>query len=184
MADIFERLRSGEPVKMTSPEYGEVIKELHRADQALYDLNHTKPRTPAQAAAWEKLFAGAAPTGVGYFIPLQIDFPHQVRFEKNVFLNHHLTLMSIGGITIGDNVQIGPNVTLVTDNHDLQDHQILRCHPITLQNNVWVGAGTIILPGVTVGANAIIGAGSVVTKDVPANAVVAGNPARVIRKLA
>lgn len=91
--------------------------------------------------------------------------------------------MSIAGITLGDNVQIGPNVTIATDNHDLKDHYILKCRPVTINNNAWIGANATILPGVTVGENAVIGAGSVVTKDVPANTVVAGNPARVIRTL-
>lgn len=183
MADIFEQLRNGDPVDMTSPEYGKVVTELQRADDALFDLNHSRPRTPEQADAWQKLFAGHAPESVGYFTPLQIDFPQQVQFGKNVFINHHLTMMSIGGITIGDNVQIGPNVMMATDNHDTDNHAVLRCRSIVLKENVWVGANVVILPGVTVGKNSIIGAGSIVTKDVPANVVVAGNPARVLKKL-
>lgn len=181
--DVFEKLRRGQKVDMRSPEYRVAIDELHRADTALYQLNHSAPRTADQAQAWDNLFAGHAPQEVGYMAPLQIDFPRQVRFGKGIFINHHLTMMSLGGITIADNVQIGPNVTLVTDNHDLRHHHILQCKPIKLQQNAWIGANALILPGVTVGANAVVAAGAVVTKDVPANTVVAGNPARVIRKL-
>lgn len=183
MTSIFERLHNGERIDMRSPEYQKVITELHRADTALFKLNRQLPRTAAQAAAWDDLFAGHAPAGVGFMAPLQIDFPKQVRFGRNVFINHHLTMMSIGGITIGNNVQIGPNVTLATDNHDLQNHNILACQPINIQDNAWLGANATILPGVTVGKNAVIAAGAVVTKDVPANTVVAGTPARVIRRL-
>ena len=183
MTDIFEKIHNGDPVNMTSPDYRPVADELERADRALYDLNHTKRHTEEQAAAWNALFEGNAPQDVGYFTPLQIDFPKNVHFGKGDFFNHHLTMMSIAGITLGDNVQLGPNVTMVTDNHDLHNHLILRCKPITLEDNVWVGANVTILPGVTIGNNAIIGAASVVTKDIPANSIVVGNPARVIKHL-
>lgn len=183
MADVFEKLRRGQKVDMRSSEYRAAIEELHRADSALYQLNHSAPRTESQEKAWENLFAGNAPHGVGYMTPLQIDFPQQVSFGNNIFINHHLTMMSLGGITIADNVQIGPNVTMVTDNHDLRHHQILQCKPINLQENAWIGANALILPGVTIGENAVVAAGAVVTRDVPANVVVAGTPAKVIRKL-
>lgn len=106
-----------------------------------------------------------------------------MQFGHGIFINHHLTVMSIAGITIEDNVQIGPNVTLVTDNHDLQHHTILKCQPITIKQNAWLGANVTILSGVTVGKNAIVAAGAVVTKDVPDNTVVAGTPARVLKTL-
>ena len=102
-------------------------------------------------------------------------------FGKNVFINHSFTAMSIGGIELGDNVQIGPHVTIVTDNHDLKNRYVLRCRGVRIGANAWIGAGATIMPGVTVGENAVIAGGAVVTKDVPANAIVGGNPARVIR---
>lgn len=183
MADIFDELRAGKAVDMRSVEYRPVIAELHRADDALFQLNHTEPRTQKQAEAWQKLFQGKVPTGVDYMAPVQIDFPMQMRFGKGIFINHHLTAMSIGGITIGNHVEIGPNVTLVTDNHDLHHHNILKCQPINIEDNAWIGANAIVLPGVTVGQNAIIAAGATVTKDVPANTIVAGTPAKVIKQL-
>ncbi|HAE16453.1 MAG TPA: hypothetical protein DCG51_07870 [Erysipelotrichaceae bacterium] len=85
------------------------------------------------------------------------------------------------GITIGDNVQIGPHVTIVTDNHDLKDRYVLRCREVVIGNDVWIGACASIMPGVHIGDNAVIAGGSVVTKDVPADTVVGGNPARVMR---
>jgi acetyltransferase-like isoleucine patch superfamily enzyme len=91
--------------------------------------------------------------------------------------------MSIGGLDIGDNTQIGPHVTIVTDNHDLVNRNILKCRPVKIGKNVWIGAEAKIMPGVTIGDNAVIAGGSVVTKDVPADAIAGGNPAKVIRYL-
>ena len=117
------------------------------------------------------------------FTPVQIDFPKQMTFGEHVFINHSFTAMSVGGIYLGDRVQIGPHVTIVTDNHDFANRNVLICKPVKIGNGVWIGANVTILPGVTVGENAVIAAGAVVTKDVPANSIVGGNPARVIRML-
>lgn len=181
--DIFEKIAKGEPVDMTSPEYRPVIEELHRADDALYDVNHTRPRTPEHRAALQKLFQGHFPTSLGIFSPVQIDFPLRMKFGQNVFINHSFTAMSIAGIEIGDRTQIGPHVSIVTDNHDLRQRTILKCRPVVIDQNVWIGANALILPGVHVGDNSVIAGGAVVTKNVPANVVVAGTPARVIRQL-
>ena len=181
--DIFEKLRSGGPVDMHSEEYRPAIAELHRADKALFHLNHAEPQSEEWIRAFRELFDGEVPEGLGVFTPTQIDFPKQITFGKHVFINHNFTAMSIGGIEFGDNVQVGPHVTIVTDNHDLEHRYVLRCKRVLIGNNVWIGAGVCIMPGVCVGDNAVIAGGSVVTKDVPANTVVGGNPARVIRKL-
>ena len=116
--DIFDALRTGQEVDMYSDAYRPCIEELHRANRALFHLNHAEPQTEAWQTAFEELFDGYPPQ-IGIFTPVQIDFPKQMRFGKGVFINHSFTAMSIGGIDIGDNVQIGPHVTIVTDNHDL-----------------------------------------------------------------
>ncbi|KRL97338.1 hypothetical protein FD28_GL001768 [Levilactobacillus hammesii DSM 16381] len=90
--------------------------------------------------------------------------------------------MALGGITIEDNVQIGPNVTLLTANHDIKQMNILNTKPIHIKQGAWIGARAIILPGITIGEHAIVGAGSVVTKSVANFDVVAGNPAKVIKR--
>ena len=181
--NVFEKLKGGEPVSMMSEEYLPAVAELHRADTALFHLNHAEPRSDAWRRALGELFDGEVPEGLGLFTPTQIDFPTQITFGRHVFINHHFTAMSIGGIEIGDHVQIGPNVTIVTDNHDLKDRCVLRCRGVVIGNNVWIGAGAKIMPGVHIGGNAVIAGGAVVTKDVPADTVVGGNPAKVIREL-
>lgn len=181
--DIFEKLRCGKAVDMMSEEYRPVVEELHRADTALFHVNHAEPRSSAQRAALEELFDGAYPSGLGLFTPIQIDFPKQMKFGNHVFINHSFTAMSIGGITIEDNVQIGPHVTIVTDNHDFQNRYVLRCGSVRICRNAWIGANVTIMPGVTIGENAVIAGGAVVTKDVPTNTIVGGNPAKVIRTL-
>ena len=107
--DVFEKLKSGKAVDMHSEEYRPAIEELHRT---------YKPLSAEQSTALDNLFGGRAPEGLGIFTPVQIDFPRQMQFGKHVFINHSFTAMSIGGITLEDNVQIGPHVTVVTDNHD------------------------------------------------------------------
>ena len=181
--DIFEKLRSGEPVDMMAEEYQPAIAELMRTNTALYHVNHTVPMSEEHNAAVQDLFAGEYPDGLTVLAPLQIDFPGQMSFGENVFINHSFTAMSIGGITMDDNVQIGPHVTIVTDNHDLQNRYVLKCRSVHIGKNAWIGADATIMPGVTVGENAVVAGGAVVTKDVPANAVVGGNPAKVIRML-
>lgn len=181
--DIFEMLKSGATVDMHSQEYAPVIEELIRADKALFHLNHAEPHSEAQKAAFDDLFRGSCPAGLAIFTPAQIDFPMQITFGENVFINHSFTAMSIGGIEIGNNVQIGPHVTIVTDNHDLKNRYVLKCGTVRIGNNAWIGAEAKVMPGVTIGENAVIAGGAVVTRDVPANAIFGGNPAKLIRMI-
>ena len=183
MNDIFEKLKSGAPVDMMSEEYLPAIEELQRADRVLFQLNHAQPGSTEQSLAWDELFQGHRPEDVTILTPTQIDFPGQISFGKQVFINHSFTAMSIGGIELGDNVQIGPHVTIVTDNHDLQQRYVLKCRTVVIGDNAWIGAGATIMPGVHIGKNAVIAGGAVVTKDVPENTVVGGNPAKVIRQI-
>ena len=107
----------------------------------------------------------------------------KVKIGKNVIIMNGFQCMSAGGLTIEDNTMISLNCTIATNNHDMYDRYVITCKPVHIKKNVWIGVNVTILPGVTVGENAVIGAGAVVTKDVPDNAVVVGNPARVIKYL-
>lgn len=181
--DIFEKLKAGEPVDMMSPEYRPAIEELRRADLALFRLNHTEPTPEKLSKALDELFDGHDHSGLGIMTPAQIDFPKQLTIGRHVFINHSFTAMSIGGITLEDNVQIGPRVTIVTDNHDFENRYVLKCKSVRVKRGAWIGANVTIMPGVTIGENAVVAGGSVVTKDVPDNTVAGGNPARVLKQL-
>ena len=119
------------------------------------------------------------------FPPFYTDFGKNITIGKNVFFNTGCTFQDRGGITIGDGTQIGQNVVLVTLNHGIapEKRHITYPFPIVIGQNVWIGANATILPGVTIGRNAIIAASAVVSKDVPENAVVAGVPAKVIKMI-
>jgi acetyltransferase-like isoleucine patch superfamily enzyme len=119
------------------------------------------------------------------FVPFHTNFGKHITIGKNVFINHACSFLDIGGITIEDDVQIGPKVNLITENHPIDPSQRkhLDLKSILIKRNVWIGAGATILPGVTVGENSIIAAGAVVNKDVPANAIVGGVPARIIKNI-
>lgn len=119
--------------------------------------------------------------------PLHVDYGSYITVGSGTFANYGLTALDVAPITIGNDVQIGPNVQLLTPTHPLDAEQrrakLEAAEPIVIEDNVWLGGGAIVLPGVTIGANSVIGAGAVVTKDVPANVVAVGNPAKVIRRL-
>lgn len=119
------------------------------------------------------------------FLPFYTDCGLNITVGRNVFINSCCNFQDQGSITIGDGSKIGHKVTLATLNHGIvpEERGTLYPAPITIGKNVWIGAAATVVPGVTIGDNSIVGAGSVVTKDVPANIIVAGVPAKVIRKL-
>ena len=111
----------------------------------------------------------------------------EISVGRNVFINQNCTFYDLGGLDIADDVMIGPSVSLITSGHPLEPSQrraFVIARPISIGRNVWIGAGATIIGGVTVGENSVVAAGSVVTKDVPPNTLVGGNPARVIRAIA
>jgi maltose O-acetyltransferase len=119
--------------------------------------------------------------------PLFVDYGSNLHFGARCFANFGLTALDVATITIGDDVQIGPHVQLLTPTHpvapQLRRQRWESASPITIGDNVWLGGGVIVLPGVTIGANTVVGAGSVVVRDLPADVVAVGNPARVVRHL-
>ena len=153
-----------------------------------YDYNHTRPSEQQKRDRLLKEMLGAVGEGCYVEPPFYANWAGKnVYFGSHVYANFGLTLVDDAKITVGDCVMFAPHVTLATANHticpELRKKGMQYVREIKIGNNVWIGAGAVILPGVTIGENSVIGAGSVVTRDIPANVVAVGNPCRVMREI-
>lgn len=164
----------------------EIMREQQVYQDRLWAFNQLAPSDIAAKEAYMK--ENFAECGEGCYIELPFHANwggHHIHFGSNVYLNSNCTLVDDGHIYIGDRVLIGPNVTIATANHpqqaELRAKGLQYNIDVRIGENTWLGAGVIVVPGVTIGKNAVIGAGSVVVKDIPDNVLAAGNPARVIR---
>ena len=185
MNNIWDRLSEGDDVTLFEQDYTDIVRpEFSRCREIMFRINQTPPSDPSLPVLWGDLLGldGSLDASIRLLHPMQIDFGTRIHIAPNVLINHSFTAMSIGGITIDEGAFIGPCVTIVTDNHRLDDITILNCHPTRIGRGVWIGAGASVMPNVTVGDDSVIAGGAVVTKDVPAHTVVAGVPARVIRE--
>lgn len=158
-----------------------VCKELCR------DYNDLRPKDIAGRDALLRKILGAAGDGLLVEQPFYCDYGYNIRVGKNFFANFNLVILDEAQVTFGDNVFIAPNCGFYTAGHPVdaaeRNKGLEYARPITVGNDVWFGAGVSVLPGVTIGSNCVIGAGSVVTKDIPSNSVAVGNPCRVIRTI-
>lgn len=150
--------------------------------QLIFRFNNTLPGTEEYDELMHKIFPTMGENSI-VNTPLTAIRPHMVKIGKNVVVMPGCLMMSAGGITIEDGALIAANVQLISNNHDLYERQIITCKPVHIGKNAWIGAGATILPGVTIGDNAVVGAASVVTKDVEPDTIVAGNPARFIKSI-
>lgn len=164
--------------KQTPEELELAVKQA----QDVFTFNNTMPFTAEYEENMKKLFPEMG-EGSRVMAPITGVRFHEVKIGKNVIVMNGCLMMAAGGITIGDETQIAANVQLISNNHDLDDRNVITCKPINIGKRVWIGAGATILPGVSIGDNSVVGAGSVVTKDVAADTIVAGNPARFIKKI-
>lgn len=157
--------------------------DMERTARLVFTLNHTMPDTDAYKAVLRELFGDNLGEGCRVMAPLTLVLSQPVKIGAGVTVMNNCLMMSAGGITIDDEAMIAANVQLISNNHDPYDRPLLLCKPVHVCRGAWIGAGSTILPGVTVGEYAVVGAGSVVTKDVPPYAVAVGNPAKVIKYL-
>ena len=154
-----------------------------RQAQLVHRFNMSVPYSEEWRSLQLEIFNGHMGSNSLVMSPLTVVRPHKVSIGNNVVVMNGCLMMSAGGIVIEDNVQIAANVQLISNNHDPYERNVITCKPVRVCKGAWVGAGSSVLPGVTVGRHAIIGAASVVTKDIPDYAVAVGNPARVIKYL-
>ena len=181
--NIWAKMHSGEIYDPGDPE---VLARQALCQEKLYDYNQTRPSQAGERARLLKeMFAEV---GENCYVepPLHANWGgHHVHFGKNVYANYNLTLVDDTHIYVGDGTMFGPNVTVATAGHpidpELRERALQYNMPVRIGRNCWLGAGVIVLPGVTIGDNVVIGAGSVVTKNLPDNVVAVGNPCRVLR---
>lgn len=181
--NVFENLRAGKHYDVRDAEYLQAAHtEFDRCGHICWKINSTDPLDREKIFELEReLFNGNLPEETFLTPPFQIDCACRVFLGKNVFANHGLTVMSVGTVTIEDGVMLGPEVGIFTVNHEPKNIRVIFTKEILIKKNAWIGARVNILPGVTIGENAIVGTGSIVTKDIPDNAVAVGNPARIVK---
>ena len=182
--NIFEQLRNGETIAANNPEAYKLRDASYATMQLLVQMNNSSD--PAEIRnLLSQITASAIDESVVVFTPLYINYGKHTKIGKNVFINFDCVFLDLGGITIEDNVLIAPKVSLLSEGHPVNpnDRQSLVPGHIHVKKNAWIGAGATILPGVTIGENAVVAAGAVVSKDVAANTIVGGVPAKIIKSI-
>ena len=179
-----ERMLAGLPYKAW---LDGLSQERLACQEKLGRFNALPPQAREEAAALLKELFGKTRESVHVVPPLYCDYGTNIQVGENFFANYHFTVLDCAPVTIGDNVQIAPNVSIYTAGHplhpDSRNSGYEYALPITIGDNVWIGGNVVICPGVTIGDCAVIGAGSVVTRDVPPWTVAAGNPCRVLQQI-
>ena len=182
--DIFKRMLAGGLIRNDDPQMPEAWKVVFRTIKLSAALNTSTDVDQIRNRLSEIIGSEIDKTTM-VFVPFYTNFGLHIRLGKNVFINHACSFLDLGGITIEDDVLIGPRVNLITENHPLDPskRKLLDLKSILIKRNAWIGAGATILPGVTIGENAVVAAGAVVTKDVPPNTIAGGVPAKIIKEL-
>lgn len=180
--DIIERMKKGELILESDPDYPSLYQEFENTMKLVAQLNKGY-HTPVEIRELlSRIWGQELDDTVRMFPPFYTAFGKLTKVGKGVFINFGCTFLDRGGITLEDDVFVGPNAQLITENHPEQPskRRNVYANPINIKEGAWIGAGAIVLPGVTIGRHSIVAAGAVVTKDVPDNTIVAGTPARII----
>lgn len=182
--NIWQKMVSGQIYDATDPS---LLKPLSLNRKRIRQFNDVDPENEAEMHRLLKEILGTCPDNIQIDQPFRCDYGTNIHIGENFFANFSLTILDEAPVTIGRDVFIGPNVSIYTACHPLDaDERRTRnewAEPVTIGNDVWIGGNVTIVPGVTIGNRCVIGAGSVVTRNIPDDTLVVGNPARVIRKL-
>ncbi|MFB9572757.1 sugar O-acetyltransferase [Streptomyces yanii] len=185
MAENKQRMLAGDWYIADDPE---LRADTERRIELCEAFNAAARATPAARRKILEELLGSVGEGVAIRAPFHCDYGSFITIGPRTFINFGAVFLDAAPITIGADVQIGPNVQLLTPSHELDTERRRagweKADPVTIGDNVWLGGGVIVCPGVTIGADTVVGAGSVVTKDLPSGVLAVGNPARVIRALA
>lgn len=182
--DIFDRLRNGETIPANDTQAYKMIEAAFTTKKLLLEMNSAADPDEVRNLL-SQITGSEIDESVAVFTPLYINYGKHTRIGKNVFINFDCVFLDMGGITIDNNVQIAPKVSLLTEGHPIEpeNRQSLIPKPIHIKKNAWIGAGATILQGVTIGENSVVAAGAVVSKDVPDNVIVGGIPAKIIKAI-
>lgn len=165
----------------------ELIIERQKAKDLCFEYNNQKPSDLEKRREIIKKILGKTKENFLIEQPFICDYGYNIEIGENFYSNHNLTILDANKVTFGNNVFVAPNCSFYTAGHPLEaetrNKGLEYAKPIEIGNNVWIGGNVVVLPGVKIGDNTVIGAGSVVTKDIPANVVAVGNPCRVIKEI-
>ncbi|WP_286184237.1 sugar O-acetyltransferase [Clostridium sp. CCUG 7971] len=179
-----ERLLDGE---LYLAFYKELFDERQFAKEALYDFNNMRPSKVEERMDIIKYLFGSSGKNIFMEQPFMCDYGYNMHIGENFYSNHNLMVLDCNTIKIGDNVMIGPNVKIFAAGHPVDAEFRISglefAQAISIGDNVWIGGGSIINPGANIGDNVVVASGSVITKDIPENVIVGGNPAKIIREI-
>ncbi|MBU3129320.1 sugar O-acetyltransferase [Clostridium tagluense] len=165
----------------------ELSSERQAAKEMIFDYNSLRPSEGNKQKEILKKLLGVVRNDFYIEPPFRCDYGYNISIGENFYSNYNCTILDCAKVTIGDNVMFAPNVSLFTAGHPIhfepRNAGLEYAFPINIGNNVWLGGGVIVNPGITIGDNVVIGSGSVVTKDIPPNSIAVGNPCKVIRQI-
>ncbi|CAL65229.1 sugar O-acetyltransferase [Christiangramia forsetii] len=184
MSSEKDKMLSQKPYIASDPE---LSKERIYAQKTCFKINSISPEFVEERNNHLKKLLGSTKENFYIEPPFHCDYGYNITLGKNFYSNYNCTILDCAEVKIGDNVMLAPNVSLFTAGHPIdaekRNQGLEYAIPITIGNNVWIGGNTVINPGVNIGDNTVVGSGSVITKDIPANVIAAGNPCKVIREI-
>ncbi|MBZ9607378.1 sugar O-acetyltransferase [Clostridium estertheticum] len=179
-----EKMLSGKPYKAFEEE---LSSERQYAKEMIFDYNTLRPSQCEKQKEIVKKLLGVVGNGFHIESPFRCDYGYNIFIGENFYSNYNCTILDCAKVTIGDNVMFAPNVSLFTAGHPIhfepRNAALEYAFPINIGDNVWIGGGVIVNPGITIGDNVVIGSGSVVTKNIASNSIAVGNPCKIIREV-